>query len=360
MRAKYYRGFKPQGQDCLVNLQPDKLEIEILGDPKEKIQWRLSQINPDLNPQNDRWIISFGTKDPREYLEFTGENNVMQLRSFYQSEKFACDRTPFYKKWKWAGLLIIGSAFIVFIVAVYLFALPHFVKVMASKVPQDWENSLGSAAIEQLLLVEKPDTVKSYELNQFFGELQFVQGENIKLYFVTSATVNAFAIPGGHIVVYSGIVDKMYHYRQLAGLLAHEYTHVHFKHSLKMIFQSLGSYVFVSFLVGDLIGISTIILDNLNSIRNLSFSRKFETEADDNACKLMIERGIDPKGMLELFEILSDPSGAEKQNIPTFLSTHPLTKDRLQRMEENIKSHSESVNENKRLMEIFGRLKQKD
>ena len=69
-------------------MNDDKLEIEILDDPKEKVQWKLSQINPDLNPQNDRWIISFGTKDPREYLEFTGENNVMQLRSFYQSEKF--------------------------------------------------------------------------------------------------------------------------------------------------------------------------------------------------------------------------------------------------------------------------------
>jgi predicted Zn-dependent protease len=127
-----------------------------------------------------------------------------------------------------------------------------------------------------------------------------------------------------------------------------------------MIFQSLGSYVFVSFLVGDLIGISTIILDNLNSIRNLSFSRKFETEADDNACKLMIERGIDPKGMLELFEILSDQSGAEKQNIPTFLSTHPLTKDRIHGMREKINSHSESVNENIKLKAIFERLKQKD
>jgi predicted Zn-dependent protease len=77
-----------------------------------------------------------------------------------------------------------------------------------------------------------------------------------------------------------------------------------------------------------------VLASHANNLNNLSYSRPFEKEADEKGYELLEENQIDPRGMIELFEILKDN---EKTEIPEFLSTHPLTKDRIQNAKELIK-----------------------
>ena len=147
-------------------------------------------------------------------------------------------------------------------------------------------------------------------------------------HYVNDDQVNAFAMPGGHIVVFSGIAEKMTMPGQLAALLAHEGTHVEERHSTRMIMRSMGSYVFLSLLLGDLSGVAGVIAQNADNIRGLGYSRSLESEADGVGQERMKASGMDPAGMVNLLELLDK----EAQDMPeelSFLSSHPLTAERM-------------------------------
>ncbi|WP_446914219.1 M48 family metalloprotease, partial [Klebsiella pneumoniae] len=83
--------------------------------------------------------------------------------------------------------------------------------------------------------------------------------------------VNAFAVPGGFIVVHDAILDEMEHHEELAGLLGHEIGHVQLRHSTKAIARSLSYYMLLSLLFGDVSGIAAVIVDNASTLNNLEY-----------------------------------------------------------------------------------------
>ncbi|MBK7149487.1 MAG: M48 family metallopeptidase [Bacteroidetes bacterium] len=165
-------------------------------------------------------------------------------------------------------------------------------------------------------------------INDFFKKLNYPTDYNIRVVVVKDNVVNAYALPGGRIVVYEGILRKMDDYRELTALLSHEFSHVQLKHSTRNIARSLSSALLLSVLFGDASGITAIIIENADAIKQLGYSRQLEEDADRNGLALMKKRKIDPHGMKELFETLQKESEGEEDGYK-FLSTHPLTKDRI-------------------------------
>ena len=166
--------------------------------------------------------------------------------------------------------------------------------------------------------------------------------------------MNAFALPDGHIVVYTGILNQMQHYDELVGLIAHEAIHVNNRHSMKMMCRNLSGYIFVSAVLSDVNGVMAIIGDNVHSLQSLSYSRQFEREADKEGFYLMKKNQVNPKGMTNLFNRLQ----ANSDNlVPEFLSSHPITKERLNYITRLIKFNSYPVVEHPHLEELFKKLK---
>ena len=123
-------------------------------------------------------------------------------------------------------------------------------------------------------------------VNEFAANIEFNTEYPINITVVNENVVNAFAIPGGQIVVFDGLLSKMTCKEELAALLAHEVAHVHHRHSLKSMCKSLAGALFVSLVFGDAEGISSILVENSNALMDLSYSRKLELEADNKGCLL--------------------------------------------------------------------------
>jgi len=155
---------------------------------------------------------------------------------------------------------------------------------------------------------------------------------------IQSKEVNAFALPGGKVFFYTGLLDKLTTEDQLAGVLGHELTHVWKEHwayayrdaQKRNLLLSLGLVVGrANSNVANVAGISSQL------IFDLPFSRKHESEADDGGFDSMLAAGYNPNGEADVFRLLQSLSGSGKN--PEFLSDHPADKNRIAHMEDRIR-----------------------
>ncbi|MFQ5561398.1 MAG: M48 family metallopeptidase, partial [Nitrospinota bacterium] len=137
--------------------------------------------------------------------------------------------------------------------------------------------------------------------------------------------LNAFAAPGGVVVVFSGLLKSIRTPEELAGVLAHEIAHAELRHSLLLLVKNLGIRALISFTIGDFSG--GALTEALAGLTELKFSRDAEREADLDGLRRLQEAQIDPRGMVSFFELMEKKSSL---NPPEILSTHPAPKDRLE------------------------------
>jgi predicted Zn-dependent protease len=165
-------------------------------------------------------------------------------------------------------------------------------------------------------------------------------------------------MPGGYMVVYEGIIKKMKSEEELAGLLAHEFSHIQLKHTLKSTFNSIGFSALLQIIFGGFDDSVIGLLGNqTEQLRQLHYSRTLEQEADENGFNLMKAQQLDPKGMVNLFERLKAESN---DIIPSILSTHPLPEKRINYIQALINKDKYEVKNNQALEVIFTRLKVDD
>lgn len=231
----------------------------------------------------------------------------------------------------------------------YVFAIPWVAEKSVVLIPEEYDTKLGEMFFDQSILFDSIDVQKTKTLNLFANELQLNNTKKLKFTVVDSETINAFALPDGNIVLYSGILDSMKNYDELVALLGHEASHVNNRHSMKMLCRSLSGYLFVSAILGDVNGIMAIIGDNVNNLQSLSFSREFEQQADADGFQILIQNKVDPQGMSNLFKRLDDHSSF----IPEFLSSHPMTKERINFVDKKIKGQNFQTTENPKLKTLF-------
>ena len=235
----------------------------------------------------------------------------------------------------------------------YAFAIPWAAEKSVVLIPEEYDIKLGEMFYDQSLVFNSVDASKTKALNLFASELKLNNTKKLKFTVVRSNIVNAFALPDGNIVVYTGILDSMKNYDELVGLIGHEASHVNNRHSMKMMCRNLSGYLFVSAILGDVNGIMAIIGDNVNNLQSLSFSREFEHQADADGYKILMQNQVNPQGMSNLFKRLDD----QMSIIPEFLSSHPVTKERIQFIDQLIKTKPYQIKENTRLEILFKELK---
>jgi predicted Zn-dependent protease len=198
------------------------------------------------------------------------------------------------------------------------------------------------------------DSTGTIELQDFADQLNLSRTYPIRVTLVKSDIVNAYALPGGNIVVYSGILKKIKTPEELAALLSHESTHVNERHSLKSLLRSAANGLIVSILLSDASGITGTLVSNAQTLNGLSYSRSLEKEADQKGMELLLANGVDLEGMRDLMRTL-EAEGDVPGSI-SFLSSHPLTKERIQAATKFIKDHPQSIEEREDLKEQFEKL----
>ena len=236
----------------------------------------------------------------------------------------------------------------------YLYFMPWVAEKAVVLIPEDYENTIGDAFFEQYADFSSIDTAKTKALNLFAGQLDLNNTREIKFTVINSETVNAFALPNGNVVVFTGIIDLMQDYDELAGLIGHEVAHVNNRHSMKMMCRNLAGYIFLSAVLSDVNGIMAVIGDNVHSLQSLTYSRRFEHEADEEGLKMLYDNKVNPAGMSKLFTRLQ---GEHDKFIPEFLSSHPVTEDRIEFIDNTIAKKKAEPVENARLHELFLEIK---
>jgi beta-barrel assembly-enhancing protease len=145
---------------------------------------------------------------------------------------------------------------------------------------------------------------------------------------VDAPIVNAFALPGGPIVVYTGLLRAAERPEQLAGVLAHEMAHVTQRHGMRRIAQSIGVVAAIQLLFGDVSGIAAVAIEVLREGAINSYSRDQEREADHEGVRMLIAARIDPHGLADFFALLQK----RELGLPSaiaWLGTHPDLRERI-------------------------------
>ena len=145
-----------------------------------------------------------------------------------------------------------------------------------------------------------------------------------------SMDVNAFAAPGGYVFVTKGLLLRMGSEAELAGVLAHELTHVLQRHSMRKLVRQAGMGVLIGIVFGDVSALSQLI-ELSSQLDSLSFDRSQERSADDGAIEIMAAAGMSPQNLAAFFEKIQK-ADAITGNIPELFQTHPLTDERIKRV----------------------------
>jgi predicted Zn-dependent protease len=157
-----------------------------------------------------------------------------------------------------------------------------------------------------------------------------------------SPQINAFALPGGKIGVYTGLIELTENQHQLAAVIGHEVGHVIAEHGNERMSSSaligVGMEVTNQLLQANQIANSNLIMAGLGlGVEvgvQLPFSRTHESEADIIGLELMAKAGFDPQQSVNLWENMAKASGDERQ--PELLSTHPLPATRIDNLTNNM------------------------
>src|SRR5215471_5279066 len=158
---------------------------------------------------------------------------------------------------------------------------------------------------------------------------------------VNAKEINAFALPGGPMYVNSGMITAAKSEDEMAGVMAHELSHVALRHGTAQVtkaqkFNMLSQVMGVG---GQVLGGPIGSIAQMGSqgvgVYLLKFSREYETEADLLGARIMSNAGYDPLALANMFKTLEAQGGGGG---PSFLSDHPSTKDRYLRIEQEAKS----------------------
>lgn len=154
---------------------------------------------------------------------------------------------------------------------------------------------------------------------------------HVTIHYVEDDLINAFATLGGHILIYRGLLEKLPHENALSMVMAHEIAHI--KHRDPLI--SIGRGVTFMLVLSTITGFSDSglvgeLLGQAGLVTTFSFGREQETSADLEAMDTLQQYYQHLDGAAALFEMLFTEEGGFSP--PAFLRTHPLTRDRIERI----------------------------
>ncbi|MBV8253492.1 MAG: M48 family metallopeptidase [Chitinophaga sp.] len=231
--------------------------------------------------------------------------------------------------------------------------LPWWADIAAEKLPHSIDKQLGEMARSNMN--EPVDTAASRLLTAFAAQMQWDTEDTLTFTVVSKDIKNAYALPDGYIVVYTGLLKKLKTPEQLAALLSHEVAHVSCRHSVRTLCRNMSSMLIVNLLFSGGGTAVNQLYANAASLNNLRYSRQNEAEADIVGLATLRHNHVNQEGMLSLMQTLQklDP---QNQNLE-FISTHPLTDSRVRYIKKEIAANQATFTLQPTMDTIFQQLK---
>jgi len=236
------------------------------------------------------------------------------------------------------SLAVIAAA-IWLIIAVVL---PHAAAPVARRISPEVDRFIGQQALATLDRTVLKPTDLSPDKHQALRSMlsDFVAGEpgaeHYSIVFRRAGAPNAFALPGGTIVVTDEMVQAVGSDDELRAVIAHEVGHQHGRHALRLLLQNSGVAVLLTAIAGDAVGVTYLAVALPSMLLQSSYSREFETEADAYAFALLRDKEVSPQVFADMLRRLEAavPRGASEGRVARYLASHPATEERIRRAEE--------------------------
>lgn len=291
--------------------------IRILGSPDLPcIEWPLSTVTVDATQEHVAHVHC--KEQPEAMLSVTDADLISAL----SARMVRVQRLPGgHRRARFAAacavaIAVVGGGFYA--------GVPGLSRWVARRVPLEYERELGAGLVPLL----SSEYCTSEEAARALSELKRrldPKGEvAANLHVMRSDMVNAFALPGGDVVLTSALIDEAQTAEEVAGVLAHELAHVEKRHVMSHMVRASLLTAAWSVAVGDYAGLMLLDPSTAFEVINLRHSRADEAEADEGAGQRLDAAGISRKGLIDFFERMKEHTDF----VPEWLSNHPASAHR--------------------------------
>jgi len=230
-----------------------------------------------------------------------------------------------------AGIALLGVT-----AGFYVWGIPGLATFLAPRIPASWEEQLGLSVLEQLapLANRCVDQNRLPAIESIITRLSRAMPDSlyhIRLTVVDRPVMNAFALPGGQVVVFRDLLEATETPEQLAGVLAHELQHIYKQHSTRAIIEQASTSLLIAAVSGDFTGALAYGIEGARVLGILRYSRLHEDEADREGLLLLQTIGIDPAEMIAFYHVMEAQHPHDSAAL-SYLSTHPHTDDRIAKL----------------------------
>jgi Zn-dependent protease with chaperone function len=235
---------------------------------------------------------------------------------------------------RWSLAVASALAVLALLAGGYRFGLPWIAERAAIALPEEAVRMLGAHTLEALdELVFEETALPPQRRSALAARLEALHvAEGVMpaytLHFRAGGRIgaNAFALPGGEIVVTDELVALARSDEEVLGVLAHELGHLHERHALRSLIQSSVVGVFVAFWLGDVTPLGTGLP---TAVLEAKYSRDFEREADTYAAAVLRASGLQTRPFADLLARLEASRGTEAGALDAYLASHPATAERI-------------------------------
>ena len=332
-------GLPGAGAPCYGTVSADGLTMASVGDSpllEEAIAFTAMSVEAG-GLDHDQLVVSWGVgasvrtlylKDPALIIAFRrAAPSALMAHLERAAEQVRRARHSHRVLWGSAVGVVVGLGLMVW------FGSDLIVEWAVARIPVQWEQKLGETVYQDFLsketvLKEGPAVSAVQEMTQRMTAKIPNNPYTFQVSVVQSPVVNAFALPGGYVVVFTGLMKKAESGEEVAGVLSHELNHVLQRHGMERLVKMMGLAAVVSILVGDQQGLIGLARQLGLELATLKFGREQETEADVTGIRLLHDARIAPDGMIRFFERLSEK---DKERVELF-SSHPMSAARAGRL----------------------------
>lgn len=324
-RARYFDG--KTAVERAVTVQLDLHGLTISGPSLSTVRWPLPRLRASDRPITGMPFRLTSETDPDARLVLANDAFTAQLLTLAPQLKGGLTHQRMKR---------FATVFAIALVSVALLGYLTIVlapRLIAFSMPDSWRNALGaqieSTFTEGMKVCNQP--AGRAALDRLAARLRDGNPDlpPFTLTVYETPVVNAFALPGGHIAVFSNLIATADNPEELAGVVTHEIGHVANRHSEAQLVRAVGMQLLLSLASGGSGGNHFGELASVLTI--LQYSRDAEREADDYAQGTMTKARIDPLGLKHFFEKIQKLDGDSNVmgDLGNMLSTHPLTQERI-------------------------------
>ncbi|MBI3849171.1 MAG: M48 family metallopeptidase [Verrucomicrobia bacterium] len=305
------------------------------------VELPIAGLQIEFSEEADR--VFFSHPDHPDWTIYTYDLHILEHHALAQNTQVRNQIKEVQARGAGRKALIITASFLVcfgIAAALVSWLSGWMVRTLVAKVPVEWEADLGNSLFEEIKTEDKTSgaTKPAAELKALTDRLARAlpdTNRTFQIHLLDVPIPNAFALPGGHLMVNTGLLEVVKGPEELAGVLAHEMAHVTQRHGFRKIISAMGPFLLARLLTGNNRGLLGVIGNSSGVLVGQTYSRAYENEADDVGWQYLVNANIDPRGMIRALQALKaeeDKLKLSHTNLRGF-SSHPPTEARIRRLE---------------------------